>query len=377
MEADAKANPVDASQTINWDLFLAWVARHKIGPQAFAILSRAEGSLVPDHVLRRLTARCRKSAVTSLVLVSHMLRIIRFFQEHGIRALPFKGICTAQQIYGAEDARETGDIDIFVSSEDVDTIDGLLRTHGYQDDNLEFGLTALQKKKLREWAHSREYIHAGTAIRVDLHWRLLAYRSLFDLEFDAVWKQGEEVDLTGHKIRTLSLVHTFLLLVAHGASHGWSHLFWLYDVVELLRRNREFDWREIICEARRLGIMRHLLQAVVLGYALFGSPIPEMAYPYIERESTLADLINHSMKRLTASNPHSGTFVENVRQIRYLLRLSPKIQYKWEILWRTSLYPPDWKSFKVPDALFPLYYILRPLFWVQRKIEGRNTTPKS
>lgn len=368
---------LENTQMVDWDLFLTWIARHKVGPPVFAILWGTHQRLVPDHVLQHLRARWHQSAMKSLVLAYQVLGVIRFLQKHGIRALPFKGVCAAQQIYGAEGAREPGDIDLFVSPEDADTVHSLLRTQGYHSVNLDFEPTRLRKKKFRQWAHSIEYIHAGSAIAVDMHLRLFHYRSLLPLEFNAVWNQGEVVNLAGQKVRTLSLEHTLLLLVAHGASHGWSHLLWLYDVAELLRRNHQLDWHGIICKATCLGVIRHLVQGLVLGNTLLNSPIPEIAYQYITNQSTFANLISHGVRRLTATNLNPRTVAENVQQIRYLLRLSPKIQYKWEILWHMSLHPPDWRAFDVPDALFPLYHILRPVLWLQRKTTGGDTPPIS
>jgi len=376
-EEAVRTDLLDATQMVDWDLFLMWISRHKVGPPVFAILSGTARSLVPDHVIQHLRAQWHHSAITSLVRASQILGVIRFLQRHGIRALPFKGVCAAQQIYGALEAREPGDTDVFIAPEDTDTVESLLRTQGYQCFDLDFELTSVQKRKFREWAHSLEYIHTGGAGQVDMHWRLFHYHSLLPLEFSTTWNQGEIVDLAGHKVRTLSLEHTLLLSVAHGASHGWGYLFWLYDVAELLRRNRHLDWHGVICEARRLGVIRHLLQGLVLGNILLGSPIPAIAYQYIENQSVLANLISYSVTRLTALDPNPGTLAENVQQVCYLLKLSPRLQYKWEILWRTSLHPPDWRAFKVPDALFPLYYIFRPLLWLQRKNRRRDIPPTS
>ena len=375
-EVVEKTHPFDEIRMVNWDLFLNWVVRHKLGPPIFAIVSGADRLLVPDKVTQELRARWRQSAITALRLASQMMSVIRFLGRNGIRALPFRGVCAAQQIHGAQEAREPGDIDLFVAPEELDAVDNLLRTQGYQSVRLDFERTPLRKKKFREWAHSIEYVHPGSAVPVDVHWRLFHYRSLLPLEFNSVWDSGQVLDLAGQQVRTLSLEHTLLLSVTHAASHGWSYLSWLYDVAELVRKNRQIDWSGIICEARRLGAIRPLLQGLALGNNLLGAPIPEMAYQLIENERSLANLIAHAERRLTALDPDPSTVAENIRQIRYLFELSPSLEYKREILWHKSLHPPDWRVVELPDTLFPLYHVLRPFLWLLRKI-GKGDIPRN
>jgi hypothetical protein len=51
---------------------------------------------------------------------------------------------------------------------------------------------------------------------------------------------------------------------------------------------------------------------------------------------------------------------------RHTLKLCSKLRYKLKCL--TSLYtsPRDWSFLRLPDLLFPLYFILRPFLWFWR-----------
>jgi hypothetical protein len=360
----------DTFGQVDWNLFLEWTARHKVTTQTLASLSEREQRLVPDHVTERLRLRCRRLALVSLALTARTVELIQLMQSHEVRVLPMKGLCTGQQLYGALEAREPGDIDLVVAPEDADTADNLLRSQGYRCANMSLKVTRLQKAKLLKWAHSLEYIDPHAPISIDLHWRIHAYSSLLSLDFDTLWVQGELVDLAGHKVRTLSLEHALILCVAHGASQAWSHLIWLCDLAQALERIPPLNWDRILSEAGRLGVIRHLTQGLVLANVLLGAPIPEEARPCIDNEPLWAYLIGHSIKKIISSEPDPRTLVESARQARYLLRLSDKLPYKWEVLSHVGLHPPDWKVVQIPDALFPLYYILRPFLWLGRKFRS-------
>lgn len=360
-----------SAETADWDVFLEWVERHKVGPQVLAALSQRDERLVPEHVVERLRRQCRQSAMASLVLAARTVELIDFLQGRGIRSLPVKGVCTAQQFYGAVEARPPGDIDLIVAPEDAEHADGLLRSLGYQCADLTFEVTRLQKEKLLRWAHSMEYFHPNARTRLDVHWRLFAYSSLLSIDFDTLWNQGEIVDLAGQKVRTLCPGHALLHSAAHGASHAWCHLIWLCDLAQFLRCNRIANWNAIVAEANRLGVIRHLAQGLVLAHALLGSSIPEQAVPCIVTQPVLGSLSAHSLTRLTSRSPDPESFSGSLRQILYLLKLSDRLRYKWEILTHVGLHPPDWKTVAVPDVLFPLYYILRPFIWLGRS-SGRT-----
>lgn len=359
-----------ASQVIDWDLFRRCIVRHRIGPPLYSRLSALDDALVPADLRNWLKRRSRDSALASLLLAKRMVGILRYLHDRQIRVLPFKGVCAAQQIFGALEAREPGDIDLLVAPEDVEAIDGLLRAQGYRRVSLAVDPTRLQSKKIREWLHGLEYVHRSGGTPIDLHWRLFAYRSIFGMQFSTLWDVGEVVDVLGYKVKTLSLEHTLLYLLAHGSSHGWSYLFWICDIAEILRRDMRVDWDAVESEATRTGVCRHVALGLILARGLLGSTLPESVLRWIERQHLSQHSISYCLASLTSSEISPRSLAENIQLVNYRLKLSPKTRYKWEIVWNMRLHVPDWEAVPLPDSLFPVYSVLRPVLWLKRRITG-------
>src|SRR5262249_9296279 len=77
------------------------------------------------------------------------------------------------------------------------------------------------------------YIHHGTNMKVELHWRLLLNPHF--ITKTPVWTTSRTIELTtGAELRTLNDDDLFAYLCAHGASHWWNRLQWLADIGALL-----------------------------------------------------------------------------------------------------------------------------------------------
>ena len=83
-----------------------------------------------------------------------------------------------------------------------------------------------------------------------------------------------EVDLSGHKLRTLSDQDLMLVLCVHAAKHGWRQISWLCDITQLAQ-SRALDWEGLGIQAGRLGIARIVAVSFLLAQKLLGTSLPE------------------------------------------------------------------------------------------------------
>jgi len=369
---DSPLDVVDSSisQEIHWDQFRWCVVRHRVAPALHARLSTGDKTVVPDEVADWLKSSCRNSALASLLHARRLVTLLGFLNENGVRALPFKGVCLAQQVFGCLESRDPGDIDILVAPEDLETVESLLCSHGYRCERFTLEPTRLQRKKIRELAHGLEYVDREKGIHLDLHWRLFANRSLFRVWFSTLWAEGDTVDVLGWKVRTLSLEHTLLYLLAHGSSEGWSHLFRIVDIAEIFRKDLQLDWDAVVSKATRTGISRHMAVGLILAHGLLGSHLPVSVADWVRKQHISPQLISYCLKSMTSRHGVPLSLAENIGLVRYRIKLSPKMGYKWEIIWNMSHHAPDWEAVPLPDVLFPMYYLLRPLLWLNRRMTG-------
>src|SRR5437764_2701733 len=150
----------------------SWVARRRSVEQ----LPHTTRRLLPQAG-RRLDAlgaagpvvnRVRAMVADTWVLNRRLLRAaapaLRALREGGIEAIIFKGAAVAATIQGGLATRPMWDIDVLVSSEDVDVAGRTLGTAGFQD------TSPLGLRATRGFTPGAAFRDAGGA-EIDLHWR--------------------------------------------------------------------------------------------------------------------------------------------------------------------------------------------------------------
>ena len=167
---------------------------------------------------------------------------------------------------------------------------------------------------------------------------------------------------------------TLLYLCAHGARHSWFRLKWLVDLPYVLQ-SKAWDWPALFAKARRMGCEDALRLGLVLSQRLLGWVPPaevtawlaagrNMDWACREVEFALAE---------PAEWAEPGQ-VPTPMRVRWRQRI-----YKWRLYrsWRARFYelarmgtgPEDWQLLPLPDALFWLYFALRPVLILWRKFK--------
>jgi hypothetical protein len=59
------------------------------------------------------------------------------------------------------------------------------------------------------------------------------------------------------------------------------------------------------------------------------------------------------------------------------MELKKDLGYKWNVFTNHLLVPEDWVELPLPDALYPLYFLLRPFLGLRRIYQRwRGVTPE-
>lgn len=146
-----------------------------------------------------------------------------------------KGLAISKRYYPDSALRPSGDIDLLIHAEDIDTFKELFQSMGYEMDrpDLEI-LRRVEKSELR-------FIHQQTRLTVEIHWNFVNSRSLRkNLSFpeSALWAESEIMMLDRVPIRTLSLERLVIYLCIHMAHHHQlSRLIWIVDLVQIIRHS--------------------------------------------------------------------------------------------------------------------------------------------
>ena len=193
---------------------------------------------------------------------------------------------------------------------------------------------------------------------VDLHWRLSPRYFPFAPEGEQVWNRTAEIELLGRRVRVLGPADSILFQACHGSKHGWMTLAQICDFARLLATARPVNWSSLLDDARRTRSLRMLLLGVDLANSLKLGEVPAELLDAARRDSHLGSLSRRvtrgifDLSRAVERDEWSialGT-IESMRdRFRYVVErvAAPKLSDR-------ALMP-------LPRALYPLYYLARPV----------------
>jgi hypothetical protein len=225
----------------------------------------------------------------------------------------------------------------------------------------------------QRWIKDLQYIHPGTGACVELHNRLTDNPNLLACDFGTLWAERVQVPLGGSAVATLPDRILPLYLCVHGAIHGWERLRWLADLAALLRQPGAQETALVVAEAA--GLKPLMLHAMVLSHGLFGLKISarDLAQAASCRQVRRLDRIlahffaGAAWVRIPPRHSWKGQWRTSWWLRRYRFALKSDGRYWRSEMVRDWLSPVDWETIPLPDSLFWLYPLLRPVGWLKRR----------
>jgi hypothetical protein len=345
-----------ARQGLDWHSVSSRALQHGLLPLLYRRLDALCPEAVPDETMAQLRSRYREMARTTLFLEAEMVRILETLASEGIRALPFKGPALAVFVYGDASLRQPGDLDILVRAQDAPKAGEVLRTLGFV---LEFEPPASRERAVLDHDYMSPFSREGR-VHVEMHWEIAERRFAPPFDHAGAWARRREVRLGGVVVPSLSPEDLLLVLCIHGTKHLWERLVWIADVAELVRSHSELDWDWTLQQARRNGVERTLLLGLRLASELVAAPLPERAGDPARRDPRVGRLAGQTLERIFAGNAGPPGLVEgSLFHLRALDRFRDRVRYCAHLALTPT--PRDWAAIRLPAALAPLYYLVRPL----------------
>ncbi len=326
---------------------LALAERHRVVPLVAAGLT-ASGR---ESFRRRVLALAQQT----VRLEQELAAIAGIWAAAGVEFLVMKGPALARQAYPVPEVRAYDDLDLWVATDDFDRAVRALEKEGYR---------RMQPLGPRVAACARRagieagLVHSGRGRLVEVAhgWRALAptRRAAEDLLAGAAI-----LDVAGAQIRAPAPGHALIFACLHGAHHRWDRLAWVADVAGLWQRLEPAEREEVCALAHRwrvqtmLGLGLRLavehLGIALDGWAAEGAQVARVAalYPRIGLE-------------------HIGSDVARVPMLERLRFERDAQDCAWRRLrimagWVFTPTLGDIEARPLPEALYPLYAVLRPL----------------
>jgi len=366
------------SAPIDWELFLEWVRRNRVGPLLHHNLQQASAILIPETVSQALRDQAMLNARRILMQIAEAARITRLLAGAGIRSMMVKGPALALLAFGDPTLRESQDIDLLIDDARVRDADRLIRQAGYErvipnSDLSDFQFRTYQRLQCQFAYDSREF-----GVTQELHWRLTSNPLLLPLDEAALWSRPEPLIVAGEKFATLPDEELFLYLCAHGGGHMWFRLKWIVDIAALLSGIRADTLDRIASRARALGIDRSVNLALILADRLLAAPVPPHILVTAKQDRAAQQLADAACRALawggSPTDPVESRWFSTWLNW-HAFKLRSGFRYRWNEFRIRMLSLEDWARLPLPSWLYPLYIPLRPLAWMVRKLQQMASRP--
>jgi hypothetical protein len=360
-------------ENIDWGYLLQMASRHNLVPLLYRSLEAVAPTTIPETVRAELKEQIQVDIQGNLFLTKELLHLLALFNQHGIRALPYKGPVLAALVYRDLVLRTFNDLDILVHERHVLQAMDLLVSCGYEiirpPSVAQTGksLQSLWVNQLVEkspWAYQLVLWHPDRHVVVELHWRITP-KYVFPNSAEQLWENLTPVTLGGVTVLSFAPENLLWFLCVHGAKHQWGRLNWLCDIAELIRVYPNLNWEQIVAQATKLGIERRLYLGLLLANCLLKAPLPKTIETKIHTTPHVKVLAQQITEKVfdgtgqTAGFPYLEQFAFQLRAMdrmvdrgRYLLHVAKGIDTT-ATADRASVKPLSFHS------LF--FYLLRPL----------------
>ena len=343
-----------AAGAVDWTRMFDLARRHRLVPFLHRHLRDAP---LPPAAAVELRALNRDAVHRGLVMAAELRRLVDALAAAGIEALAYKGPALAMQVYGDLSLRTFIDLDLLVREGDVPRALEALDAAGYAP-ALDF--SPAQARYFRRVDGDFPLLHRATGTLVELHARVSSERFCMPIDTDGLMRRARAVPVGGGEVRTLGDEDLLLVLCVHGAKHRWKRLEWVVALAELLRAGRG-DVGAALALAAEVHARRTLLLGLSLARRLLDAPLPAGAAAQIDADAGLAALAAEAERRMF--DEEAGDGEETAANLAFNLRARDGLadRARFAARWLFAPSPEDWRWARLPDALFPLYRVLRPV----------------
>lgn len=239
---------------------------------AHAVYQRPE--LFRPGTLAAWIKKARLLSVSQAARTGEFLELYEILAARGLHPAVLKGL-VCRNLYPNPEQRASTDEDLFISREEL-----LL----FHDALLEDGLTPVDPAMSLEDADEAAYWSEDRGLYLELHLRLFPSKSDaygdFNRFFDAALADTEEIEIYGHRIRTLCPTDHLTFLLCHACKHilhGGAGIRQFGDICLFAEKYADrIDWPAFLSRSRELGLESLLKGIFRIGQEHLGIPAPDV-----------------------------------------------------------------------------------------------------
>ncbi len=360
-----------SGDSLNWDLIYDIAQTQRVLPLLYLNLKKMFPQKVPSLIANKLKTFTIHNTGKNIYILSFLTSLLSLFKKNHIDIIPFKGLITAQDIYGDISLRAFSDIDILIKKKTALKAWLLLIDNGFEP---ELNLNPHQIKKYINVEDNISFFNTKNKLSVELHWEISGIYLPNPLLFEDIENRLDIITIEGREFKNLSPEDLLIYLCIHGAKHGWEYLEQICSVAELLKVKKELDWVLIRKLATRWRCTNILLLGLNLATTLFNAPVPDDINANIIKNKTTAEIsetvLNHMFNTYHGSLPFFPPERFSNFHIKIRDNLSDKILYFLRLTFRPT--KKEWLYFPVCAPLSFIHYFLRPIRLISTGVIEKN-----
>jgi len=334
---------------IDLDLCLKTAQKHSLTPILLEITSKSESK---DSQLELSKYMARHA-----MMLQEFRIISDFLVEENIESLFFKGVVLGAEIYSNPVLRPCRDIDVLIKPSDRKRVLQIFKEKGYVPKE------AYSQSELKLELFSQpalEFYHVERKILVDIHWSI--GRSLYGQSLDTkeLFSRSREIELYDRKVKTLSKEDTLIALALNASRDNWQKLNFVGDFYLYMQKHPLINFEKVLSFTKTNKVNRVFLISVDFVRKVLQIPFLSMVSTTKESQYIAADVFS----KFFESHDYS-----EVDELKLEISIRETVSAKLKNIFSRVFLPHD-RDFKtrIPDSLFFLHFLLKPIKTLSRAV---------
>lgn len=367
-------------RTLDWDYILRCAQRSHVAPQVYHSLKTiGRSEAVPPSVWREFELSYRKTGIRNTLRYEELKKVLRSFEEAGIRTLILKGAALAQEVWGNVALRDMADIDLLVREEDLEKADTVL---------IESGYGYYEGYRAKEWYeenhhHLAPYNNPAKSMVIEVHRNIVKPNGLFRINADELWERANPMSFGDIDTETLSPEDTIIHLCLHLSYDGnfVGNIRALADICRVIEKfGDRINWDWLVEEAQRNEFARFMYYPLFLAADSMNAQIGMDVLESLGCAANFRTLRDRLLKKIIKEAVVSGDEPSSIIPEWFVSRLCRVLLHEDHLpqrllsLMKPLLLPPmrsndDGSSPQTPGIVL-LYYPFYRLFKILLKLAG-------
>ena len=260
---------------VDWTELVEAIQRHRIiGPTYYTLSQESQSDYPPPTFQRTIQLLHYKNALQTAKMYQNVYRVVDQLAQQDIDFMIVKGPVLAHTVYPVPAIRYFRDLDFVIRERDRVQTEKALSRIGYNIKNGAINYLPQLTPEVVALRHS-QYYNQQIPMPLEVHWENFLVDDMVLRDMESIWRRATDVSIGDAVVKSPSLEDHLIHLCAHAHSHRFEKLFWLSDILLIVRDHADkIDWdlflRTVTAEAIELPVY----YSFKLLNALFDQEVP-------------------------------------------------------------------------------------------------------